>query len=81
MERLFLMILDQTHLDKSHLVGRVISPTHRPLPDNTQHPQKTNIHAPGGIRTHNTSKRAAADPRLRPRGHWDRHFLLSDFIQ
>ena len=28
---------------------------------------------PGGIRTHNPSKRAAADPRLRPRGHWDRH--------
>jgi hypothetical protein len=26
-----------------------------------------------GIRTHNPSKRAAADPSLRPRGHWDRH--------
>ena len=24
----------------------------------------------GGIRTHNPDKRAAADPRLRPRGHW-----------
>jgi hypothetical protein len=32
----------------------------------------TNIHAPGGIRTHDPSKRAAEDPRLRPRGHWDR---------
>jgi hypothetical protein len=32
----------------------------------------TNIHAPGGIRTHNPSKREAVDPRLRPRGHWDR---------
>jgi hypothetical protein len=31
-----------------------------------------NIHAPCGIRTHNPSKRAAADPRLRPRDHWDR---------
>jgi hypothetical protein len=30
----------------------------------------THIHAPGGIRTVNPSKRAAADPRLRPRGHW-----------
>jgi hypothetical protein len=29
----------------------------------------TNIHAPGGIRTHDPSKRAAEDPRLRPRGH------------
>jgi hypothetical protein len=33
---------------------------------------KTNIHAPGGIRTHAPSKRSAADLRLRPRGHWDR---------
>ena len=33
----------------------------------------TDIHAPGGIRTRNSSKRSAADPRLRPLGHWDRH--------
>ena len=32
----------------------------------------TNIHPPAGIRTHNPSKRSAADPRLRPLGHWDR---------
>ena len=32
----------------------------------------TNIHAPGGIWTHNLSRRAAADLRLRPRGHWHR---------
>jgi hypothetical protein len=30
---------------------------------------------PGGIRTHDLSRRAAADLRLRTRGHWDRHFL------
>ena len=30
------------------------------------------IHAPGGIRTHILSRRAAADLRLRPRGYWDR---------
>ena len=30
---------------------------------------------PGGIRTHNLSKRAAEDPRLRPRCHWDRQML------
>jgi hypothetical protein len=29
-------------------------------------------HATGGIRTRNPSKRRAAEPRLRPRGHWDR---------
>ena len=36
----------------------------------------TDIHAPGGIRTHNLNRRAAADLRLRPRGHWDRHRML-----
>jgi len=30
----------------------------------------------GGIRTRNRSKRAVADPRLRPRGHWDRNFTF-----
>ena len=30
---------------------------------------------PGGIRTHNSSRRAAADVRLRPRGYWDRLLL------
>ena len=32
----------------------------------------TNIHDPGGIRTRNPRRRAAADPRLRPLDHWDR---------
>ena len=31
----------------------------------------TNIHAPGGIRTRNPSKRSAADFRLSPLSHWD----------
>ena len=42
----------------------------RPDTHNTQHSQETEIYAPGGMRTHNPSKRAAADPRLRPRGRW-----------
>ena len=50
----------------------MITLSHRPLPDNTQHSQQTNIHAPGGVRTHNLSRRSAADLRLRPCGHWDR---------
>ena len=29
---------------------RVISPTHRPLPDNTQRSKETNIHAPAGFK-------------------------------
>jgi len=53
----------------------VISPTQRRLPDNTQQSQEKDIQAPGGIRTHNPSKRAAADPRDRPRGRWDRQLV------
>jgi hypothetical protein len=36
--------------------GRVISPSQRPLPDNTQ---QTNIHSPSGIRTHDRSRQTA----------------------
>jgi len=59
-----------THHSRQDSSGRVISSSQRP--DNTRHSEQTNIHAPGGIRTHNLSRRAAADLRLRPRGHWDR---------
>jgi len=61
-------------------VGRtpLVSPRHGPIPDNTQNTQETNIHAPDGIRTHNPSKRAAANPRLRSRGHWDRFTYHKD---
>ena len=31
------------------------------------------IHVPGGTRTRNPNKRSAADPGLRPLGHWDQH--------
>jgi hypothetical protein len=46
-------------------------PQQRPLPDNTQHSQETDIYTSSGIRTRNPSKRAAVDSRLRPLGHWD----------
>jgi hypothetical protein len=49
----------------------VISPKQRPLPDNSQHPKDRDFRAPGGIETHNPSKRVIADPLLRLRGHWD----------
>jgi len=49
----------------------VISSSQRPLPDNTQHSQQTDILVSGGIRNHDLSRRATADPRLSPRGHWD----------
>ena len=56
------MFLD--HTQRRSTVGRtplerVISSSQRPLPDNTRHSQQTNIHAPGGIRTQDLSRRAA----------------------
>ena len=33
----------------------------------------------GGIRTHNLSRRAAEDLRLRTRGHWDRLYYLHTY--
>ena len=54
----------------------MISPSQTPLPDNTQHSQQTNIHTPGVIRTDDSSRRAAVNLRLRPRGYWDRIFYV-----
>ena len=59
--------------------GRVISSSQKPVPDNT-HKRQTSM-SPGGIRTHNLSRRAALDLRLRPRCHWDRLFIWLDFIK
>jgi len=47
------------------------SASQRSLPDNTQHSQQTDIHVPGGIRTHSLSRRAVVDLSLRPGSHWD----------
>jgi hypothetical protein len=49
----------------------VISPKQITLPDKTQHSQETDIHAPGGFRKSNRSKRANADLRPRLRGYWE----------
>jgi hypothetical protein len=59
----------QTHQTGLDSCGRVISAMQGSLPDNTQ---KRAVFAPGGIRSHNPSKQAAAHSRLRKRGYWDR---------
>jgi len=59
---------DYTQLGTSRSVGPLWM---RDQPDNTTL-SGTVIHISSGIRTRNSSKGAAADPRLRPRGHWDR---------
>jgi len=66
-----------THHSRYDSFGRVKSSSQRPLPDYTQHSEQRDTHAPAGIRTHNLSRRAATDPRLRPRGNWARHQLLN----
>jgi hypothetical protein len=58
----------------------MISPTQRPLPANTQLSQRTDIHAASEIQTHNPSKRAATDPRLRQRGKWYKQVSVTDRI-
>lgn len=46
------------------------------LAGNTQQSQQTDIHAAGGIRTHKSSKREAANLILRPRGRQGRQVSL-----
>jgi hypothetical protein len=64
----------QTHHIRYGSSGRVISLTQRHVHDNKQYSQQTNFHASVGIRNQNPSKRATADPRLRPHTHCDRHY-------
>ena len=63
-----------THNDASHSVG-LLWTSDQPVAETStwQHTTlTTDKHpCPGGIRTHNLSKRAAADLRLRPHGYWD----------
>jgi hypothetical protein len=47
----------------------------------THNSQNTDIHDPAGIGTRNPSKRTAADPRLRPRGHRDRPKFIDTHVE
>ena len=50
----------------------MIGLSQRPLPDNLQQSQGTDINSPGGIRTRNFRQAVDADPCLRWRRHWNR---------
>jgi len=73
----------RSHSDTSHSV-RLLWTSNQPVAETvtwqhtTLHSQDKDIYVPGGIWTHNPRNRAAADPRCRPRGHWDR---LGDLIK
>jgi len=58
----------RSHSDTSHSVGLLWTSDQSDAETSTwQH--TTDIHAPGGIRTQNPSKRAVADPHFGPRGN------------
>jgi hypothetical protein len=66
----------------THTFGRTVvdewSACHRDL-YLTIHKTHDRHTCPGGIRTHNPSKRGATYPRLKPRGHWG--WLMTDDFQ
>jgi len=66
----FEITLRHTTLSRTPLEGSLT-----PFPDYAQHSQETGFHVPGGTRTRSPSKRAAADPHLRPHGHWHQPLL------
>ena len=73
---LLIIEVSRSHSDKPHWVG-LFWKSDQPdaeTSNNTPHSQQPDIHNPCGIRTRNPSKRAAADSRLRPRGHWNRQY-------
>jgi hypothetical protein len=61
-----------THYSRYDSSVGVIGPTQWSVPDNTKHSKETEIQASGKILSRSPSKRAAAHPRLRLHGRWDR---------
>jgi len=72
---LHIVEVSRLHSDKPHSAGilctsdRPVTETSPLLTTHTKHSQERDIHAPDEMRTHNPSKRAAADPPIRPRCH------------
>jgi hypothetical protein len=60
----------RSYSDTQHSIG-LLWPGNQPLAEISENTHKRET-CPGGIRTHYLSRREAADPRLRPRGHSDR---------
>ena len=81
-----LLILEtsRSHSDTPHSVG-LLWTSNQPDAENPTWQntisQQTDIHAPGGFRMRYPSKRAAADPHPRPRGHWDPsgHIIYTEY--
>ena len=65
----WLVLSKQLHGASPSQESSPLSASQIPVPDNTQHSQKTDIYDPAWVRTRNRGKWVAADTRLRPRGH------------
>jgi hypothetical protein len=70
---LLLVEASRSHSHTPHSVGILWTSDHRVAETSTlqQATLTTDIHTPDGIRNLNPSKRAAANPRLSPRGLWE----------
>ena len=74
---LLILEVSRSHNDASQSVGFLWTSDQLVAETSTwQHTQQTNIHAPRGIRTHNLSRRTAADLCFGLRSHWDRYIPL-----
>ena len=75
---LLIVEVSRSHSDTPHSVG-LLWTSDKPNAETFTWKHTTltrDIQDPGGIRTHNLSRRAAADQRVRPRGHRGRRFLI-----
>jgi hypothetical protein len=85
---LLIIQTSRSYSDTSHLV-RLLCTSDRPDAETSTWQRTTltratwqrttltrDIFVPGGIRTSNPSKRAVANPRVRPLEHWDRRIAL-----
>jgi hypothetical protein len=68
-------------LDTTHSVGLLWTSDQLDAETARQYTTLTkDIYATGEIRTRNPNTRAAADPRLRTRGHWDRLIFINSCL-
>ena len=70
-QRLLIIGASLTHSDTPHSVGHIWANYQLLLWQFTKLTGDRHT-CPRGIRTHNASERAAANPRLRPRSHWNK---------
>jgi hypothetical protein len=77
---LLIIEASRSHSDTPYSVGLIWTSDQLDAENSTwQHTTLTrgNVHVSGGIRSRNPSKQAAANPRLRRPGHWDRLCMQS----